>query len=617
MLEKDEIFGLIHPYNDVHTLGIYNAGKILQDCGYTVYYADEHLSKAIEEINKNDNVQILVKWIIENKITRLGFSYRLDPNDAQLCFGRTLHQLKDKQCFDFQGGVLRQIYFAGLPKSCELIRKEYGGEILTFWGDETRLESLRKLGVPDYLISQSLLQTSKYDDDRFAFASELIKEGKYKFLKPIYRGSYANLGTAKDTLVERILCNKKHTDLPLVRVHAGPYNPDYTEAKKEFLSWLKILADTKYLDIISIGTSQLSQSNFGEKWGDKHNGGGVPVNSETDFYDIWKASRPMLVRTYAGTKNIPQLAEIYEKTINISWHALSFWWFNELDGRGAYTVKNNLQQHFDTVKYISKTGKPLEANVPHHFAFRGGDDYTYVLSGYLAAIAAKKMGIRYFVVQTMLNTPKYTWGVQDLAKTRTLIRLIRELENEKFIVYLQPRAGLDFFSPDLEKAKVQLASVTAMMDDIEPDNPESPDIMHVVSYCEAVKLATPEFINESIQIALSALSAYRDCKKHDGFDMSFEKEVQQRFDIMYKKIKKIVVMLENSIADLYSPNGFYKLFKLGILTAPYLWNCRDEYADVVKWKTDFVDGGVAVVDDIGNVVDPVDRIREILSDKKF
>ena len=616
MLGRDEIFGLVHPYNDVHTLGIYNAGKMLQDCGYKVFYADEQLSKAIEEINRNDNVQILVKWIIENKITRLGFSYRLDPNDAQLCFGRTLHQLKDKQCFDSQGGVLRQIYFAGLPKSCELIRHEYGGEILTFWGDETRLESLRKLGVPDSLISKSLLQSSKYDDDRFAFASELIKEGKYKFQKPIYRGTYANLGTVNDTLVERILCNKKHTDMPLVRVHAGPYNPNYLEAKKEFLSWLKILAETKYLDIISIGTSQLSQSNFGEEWGDKHNGGGVPINSEADFYDVWKASRPMLVRTYAGTKNIPRLAEIYEKTINISWHALSFWWFNELDGRGAYTVKNNLQQHFDTVKYIAKTGKPLEANVPHHFAFRGGDDYTYVLSGYLAAIAAKKMGIRYFVVQTMLNTPKYTWGVQDLAKARTLIRLIRELECENFMAYLQPRAGLDFFSPDLEKAKVQLASVTAMMDDIEPNNPDSPDLMHVVSYCEAVKLATPEFINESIQIALSSLSAYRECKKHDGFDMSFEKEVQQRSDIMYKKIKTIVVMLENSIADLYSPNGFYMLFKLGILTAPYLWNCRDEYADVVKWKTDFVDGGVAVVDDSGNVIDPVDRVREILSNKR-
>lgn len=611
MLGKDEVFGLVHPFNDVHTLGIYNAGKMLQDCGYKVYYADEQLSKAIEEINRNDNVQILVKWIKENKITCLGFSYRLDPNDARLCFGRTFHQLKEKQCFNSQGGMLKQIYFAGLPKSCELINQEYGGSILTFLGDETRLESLKKLGVPEGLISKSVLQSSKYDDDRFAFASELLKKGDYKFQRPIYRGTYANYGTSKDTLVERIANNRKYTDLPLVRVHAGPYNPNYAEAKKEYISWLKTLADTKYLDIISIGTSQLSQSNFGEEWGEKHNGGGVPLNSESDYYEVWKAARPMLVRTYAGTKNIKHLAEVYEKTINISWHALSLWWFNELDGRGAYSVKENLLQHFDTIKYIAQTGKPMEANVPHHFAFRGGDDYTYILSGYLAAKAAKKYGIRHFVVQTMLNTPKYTWGVQDLAKARTLIRMIRELEDEHFVAYLQPRAGLDFFSPDLEKAKVQLAAVTAMMDDIEPNNPNSPDIMHVVSYCEAVKLATPEFINESIQIALSSLSAYRECKKHNGFDMALETDVNSRSEKMYSKIKEVVGILERNIHNLYSPEGFYNVFELGILTAPYLWNCREEFPQVVKWNTDFVDGGVAVVDEFGNVIDPVERIKKI------
>ncbi len=616
MLGRDEIFGLVHPYNDVHTLGTYNAGKILQDCGYKVFYADELVSRAIEEINRNDNVQVLVKWIKENKITRLGFSYRLDPNDAQLYFGRTYHLLKEKKCFDFQDGPLRQIYFAGLPQSCELIRQEYGGDILTFWGDETRLETLRKLGVPDYLISSSVLCSSKYDDDRFAFASDLLKKGDYKFQKPIYRGTYPNYGTINDTVAERIVNNRKYTNLPLIRVHAGPYNPNYNEAKKEFLSWLKTLAETKFLDIISIGTSQLTQSNFGEEWGEKHNGGGVPLNSESDYYEVWKAARPMLVRTYAGTKDIRQLAEMYEKTINISWHALSFWWFNELDGRGAYSVKDNLKQHFETVKYIAQTSKPLEANVPHHFAFRGGDDYTYILSGYLAAKAAKKMGIRHFVVQTMLNTPKYTWGVQDLAKARTLIKLVRELESENFVVYLQPRAGLDYFSPDLEKAKIQLASVTAMMDDIEPDNPNSPDIVHVVSYCEAVKLATPEFINESIQIAISSLDAYRECKRRNGFDMSFEDDVQRRCEVMYSKIKNIVGMLERSITDLYSPAGFYEIFKLGILTAPYLWNCRDEYADVVKWNTDFVDGGVAVVDENGNVIDPVERIEGILEKRE-
>lgn len=143
------------------------------------------------------------------------------------------------------------------------------------------------------------------------------------------------------------------------------------------------------LDIVSVGSSQLSQSDFGTDWGDRPNGGGVPINSEKDLRDIWQAARPMLVRTYSATRNVPQMAEVYERTINIAWHALSLWWFNKIDGRGPNNVFENLKQHFDALKVIAQHGKPFEPNIPHHFSFRGGDDYTYVLSAYLAALIAK------------------------------------------------------------------------------------------------------------------------------------------------------------------------------------------------------------------------------------
>jgi len=88
---------------------------------------------------------------------------------------------------------------------------------------------------------------------------------------------------------------------------------------------------------------------------------------------------------------------------------------------------------------------------------------------HLAAKLAKKMGIRTFVLQNMLNTPRQTWGLQDLAKSRSCwLSLVKSLEDEKFQVLLQPRAGLDYFSPDQDKAKAQLAAVTALMDDIDP-----------------------------------------------------------------------------------------------------------------------------------------------------
>ena len=82
----------------------------------------------------------------------------------------------------------------------------------------------------------------------------------------------------------------------------------------------------------------------------------------------------------------------------------------------------------------------------------------------------------------MLNTPRYTWGVQDRAKSRALLSLIKELEDSSFRVILQPRE--DWITSNLiwRVAKVQLAAVTALMDDIESHDETSPPIIHVVSY---------------------------------------------------------------------------------------------------------------------------------------
>lgn len=615
-VKNNEVFGFIRPYNDAHSLGISTIGKLLEECGYNVFYANAEITKAITKISKIENISLLIKWIYDNKITRLGFSYRLDPKDAQYSFGKTYHLLKENKVFLEQGGILNQIYFAGLPDSCKIIELEYFNSIPVFVGDETQLETLIKIGVPESIIPQNIYAGSKYDEDLFRFAKDLISHESYKYQQPIKRKTYPNFGGKKDTIIERIYNNRLSTNLPLFRVHVGPFNQNYSEAKKEFNSWLKILSATKFLDIVSVGSSQLSQSNFGEDWRDKSNGGGVPINSEQDLEDIWQASRPMLVRTYSGTKNTPELAEIYEKTINIAWHALSFWWFNQIDGRGPYDVKTNLEKHFETLRIIAKTGKPFEPNIPHHFSFRGGDDYTYVLSAYLAAIAAKKQGVKCIIIQTMLNTPKSTWGIQDLAKARTLLKLVRELEDPNFKVFLQPRAGLDYFSPNLAKAKIQLAAVSAMMDDIEPNNPNSPDIIHVVSYSEAVSLATPEIINESIQITINSIQEYRKQKALGNMDaMINNTDVQNRVNDLYYNVKEIVSLIENNIDNPYTPEGFYQIFKKGIMPVPYLWEGREEFSEAVKWNSKLVDGGVKIVDEKGQLINPITRVQNIFLSK--
>jgi hypothetical protein len=453
----------------------------------------------------------------------------------------------------------------------------------------------------------------RQDEFRLRFGRELVESGKYLQAQPPDRSGYPQFGTARDTVLARIRHAQQHQQPPLMRAHVGPYLPDREVAVRLFLDWTRQLAQAGFLDVLSIGTSQLSQSHFGEDWTGLPNGGGVPIQSPEEFRTVWQAARPMLVRTYAGTKNIPQLARMYEETIHIAWHALSFWWFCQIDGRGPYSVRENLQQHLETLRFIAESGKPFEPNIPHHFAFRGADDVSYVVSSVLAARTAKRLGVRALILQNMLNTPKATWGIQDLAKSRALLTLVRELEDERFRVILQPRAGLDYFSANLERAKAQLAAVTALMDDIEPHNPNSPPIIHVVSYSEASHLADPPVVNESIQITIAALQEYRRLRaKGEVEDMAQHREVKARTQELLREARIVLKAIEESIPDPYSAEGLYRVFWAGFLPVPYLWEGREEFAHAVRWQTRVIRGSVKVVDEYGTPIAVEQRVRSAM-----
>lgn len=614
LLLGNEIFGFVKPLVDVHTLGISTISNLLKDCGFKSYLAPNEVNEALLNIQKLNNYGLFKKWLIERHITCLGFSYRLDPVNGCDYFLALYKQLLDDNMFVNNGGQLKQLFFAGLPDACQLVSGKMNKSALVFHGGETPLESLSKLGVPDDRLPDTLLQDNEYDKLRWEFATELISSDKYKFINYQDHYGYPACGKKNDTVIDRLKYAKLKRSLPLIRAHVGPYNPNRDEAIKEFGSWVKELASSKLLDVLSIGSSQLTQSNFGEDWEGLPNGGGVPINSEIEYRLMKESASPMLVRTYSGTKDIPKLARIHERSLNISWHALSLWWFCEIDGRGKNTVLENLREHLDTIKYIASTGKPMEPNVPHHFAFRGADDITYIISGYLAAKTAKKLGIKELILQNMLNTPKYTSGIQDLAKGRTMLKLVRELEDDNFHVSLQARAGLDYFSPDIEKAKVQLAAVTALMDDLEPNNVNSPEIIHVVSYSEAVCLATPPIIKESIQITLSALQEYRLARSLGKVpNMSYDKEVLERSNEMYYEAKESIELLESYIPHLYTPEGLYKVFLEGFLPVPYLVDQKRQFSDATNCITAIKNGGIRVIDEDGNIINTIERYKKIIS----
>ena len=176
------------------------------------------------------------------------------------------------------------------------------------------------------------------------------------------------------------------------------------------------------------------------------------------------------------------------------------------------------------------------------------------------------------------------------------------------------RAGLDYFSPDLEKAKIQLACVTALMDDIEPDNENSPEIIHVVSYCEAVRLATPPVIVESIKITLSALEYYRALReKGIVANMNYDKDLNERCEDLYQEAKEAIILLEKYIPNLYTAEGLYRVFKEGFFPVPYMFDPHNKYPEATRWNTAIKNGGIRVVDEKGEIMRTAIRYKKIMA----
>lgn len=591
-------FGLIKTLMDAHTMGIHAAADLLRSCECRVFVADKSIEEALEKIESEYAQRLLLTWIREHKINCLGISFRLDPDRAVNIVGKTVYLLKQNGLYECDHALVDTIYFAGLLPACEKISAEYHGRIKTLCGGESAEETLTAMGLLLEEIPQTIISGCQYDKLLLQFGHEIIQKKQYVYQKPLERNRYPEYGTEKDSFLKRLDANFADGFQPLIRAHAGPYSEMITreECICEYCEWCKKLSQTGYLDILSIGSSQLSQSNFGEDWTNKVNGGGVPVNSEEEFHRIWLSARPMLVRTYSATKNIREIARMYQRAINISWHALSFWWFDELDGRGPNTLLRNLEEHIETIRDISLTNYPVEANVPHHFAFRGCDDVTYIVSAYLAARVTKNCGVRTFILQNMLNTPRSTWGPEDLAKSRAMLELVKSLQDDNFQVFLQTRAGLDYFRPDIHEAKAQLAAVTALMDDIEPFNEKSPQIIHVVSYCEALFLATPDLIDDSIKITRTALYEYRKRKK-DGllYDVLSDK-IKERTQELLLSAQILIHQMEQYIPNLYSPKGLYLAFVAGWLPVPGLWSVSPEFELARNWSTQNIQGGICLAE---------------------
>lgn len=89
------------------------------------------------------------------------------------------------------------MFFAGLPKTCEIIEGEHKGFIRTFRGGESVRESLTKMGVPEERIPKDILEGSLYDDLRMEFGKDIINSGEYDSFKPVARPPMMNMALRK------------------------------------------------------------------------------------------------------------------------------------------------------------------------------------------------------------------------------------------------------------------------------------------------------------------------------------------------------------------------------------------------------------------------------------
>jgi len=413
-------------------------------------------------------------------------------------------------------------------------------------------------------------------------------------------------GSNPQDIIERI---ESKYPYPVLRHHFG------LPTLEETFDGIKSIAESKVLDVISIGPDQNAQENFFAPENMNHDldgAGGVPLRKVKDFTEMYRSSRRgnyPLLRCYSGTAEIFKFAELLKETINNAWCAVPLCWYNLLDGRGTRSVVDSIFEGQQLMKWHGERNIPIEVNEAHHWSLRDAHDTIGVAMAFLAAYNAKKMGVKNYIAQYMFNVPPAMHHRMDLAKMLAKIELIESLEDESFKAYRQVRAGLASLSADLDVAKGQLASSTYLAMAIKPH------IIHVVGFSEADHAAKPEDVIESCKIVRGVI---RSTLQGMG-DMTQDKEVQNR---KMELIDEAMYLL-NSIKELYpdssdpwsDPIVLSDIIKRGIIDAPHL---RGNPSAKGTLETRIIDGKcLAYSKELIRSISEEERISDILEKEIF
>ena len=375
---------------------------------------------------------------------------------------------------------------------------------------------------------------------------------------------------------------------PLIRHHFG------LPTIEETINGIRAIAESKVLDIISLGPDQNAQQSFfrPEEMDEEEKGaGGVPIRSEGDLNNLYQASRRgnyPLMRSYSGTRDVFKMAEMLVKTIKNAWSAVPLSWYNQLDGRGPRGLLPAIRENQNLMKWHGERDLPLEVNEAHHWSLRDAHDTVAVVMAFLAAYNAKKMGVKTYLAQYMFNTPNATSAVMDIAKMLAKKELISGLVDYNFRVLTQVRAGLTSFPTNLDRAKGQLAYSTWLGMNLKPD------IVHVVGYSEANHAAASSDVIASCHIARQVInnSLYGlPDPAADPIIRQRQQELLAEAGVLLAALKKLA---EPRVVDPWSdPETIARAIKTGIIDAPHL---KGNPAAAGKLTTKMVNGACYAYD---------------------
>ncbi len=443
----------------------------------------------------------------------VGLSYRLSPDVGLQELTRFLKHLDETGLLRTANGEARKLAFAGLPETMRAIEESGRSlpcEVTTMRQDDDLLD--RAARVLDFFdVSDARSETILRDLRRELspptipeldqLARAVTADDSYLTEPPLPIPSPAAM-----RFLPRRVCESR---MPVLRTHFGIP----AASIKPTAEGIATLAQSRVIDEISLGSSDLSQRYFGrpEEFARRKNDGGVPYKTFDDLVELANAAQRGNFPSVKPYAHVVDLVGFIDTCINAGMltgahQAIPLYWFNELDSRGPMTVPESIREHLAAVRRLAQLGIPVEMNDPNQWSSRWAHD-TLICADYgLITAVMLDAGVRDLVLQMQFNKPRETGDLADLAKMTASLKLANKLlprGPDRPRIWTQTRTGVGYFDPDPDTARFQLARSTFLQMMI------SPHIIHVVSTCEADHAATVKDIVESSKLVRRCVRIFK------------------------------------------------------------------------------------------------------------